>query len=92
MRQWLYVSDELCGLGFSLGFDNDGFLLLNGSLDDVLGALGLLLGDLLGLHGSSVFLREGQMSDGHVVQDDLEVIGALHKHVSDLLTNYVSLG
>ena len=45
--------------------------------DDVGLALGLLLGDLLLLDGATELLAEDEMRDRDVVEDDVEVVGAL---------------
>ena len=41
------------------------------------------LTDLFGLHSGSVLLTEAELSDGHVVQDDVEVLGSLVQLSSD---------
>lgn len=87
-----YISDELCRSGFTLSSNNDGSLLLDGSVDDVLGSLRVLLRDLLRLYCGSVFLREGQMSDGHIIQQDVEIVCSLRQQLSDLKRHHVSLG
>lgn len=87
-----YISDELGGLGLSLGSDDNRLLLLQSALHNVFGTLTVLLGHLLGLHRRRVLLREGQVGDGHVVQLDLEIERALQEQVTHLLTDLVTLG
>lgn len=55
------VSDQLGGAGLSLGADDGGLLLLAGLVDDEGGALGFLLGDLLGFDGGGEFGGEGEV-------------------------------
>lgn len=55
------VTDEFCRAGFSLCADDGGLLLLAGFVDDEGGALGFLLGDLLGFDGGGEFGGEGEV-------------------------------
>ena len=55
------VTDELGGARFTLGAHDGGLFLLPGLVDDKGGALGFLLGDLLGLDGGGEFGREGEV-------------------------------
>src|SRR4029434_5964288 len=41
------------------------------------------LTDLLGLHGGCVLFADAQLRDGHVVQDDVEVLGPLEEIAAD---------
>lgn len=50
----------------------------------------LVLTNLFGLHSSSILTAEAQLSDGHVVKDDVEVFGSFiqlpphqQRHLSD---------
>jgi hypothetical protein len=47
--------------------NDDGETLLLGALDDVLGLLGLLLGDLLSLDGARELGRKAEISDRNIV-------------------------
>lgn len=58
------VADELGGAGLTLGADDGGLLLLAGFVDDERGALGFLLGDLLGFDGGGEFGGEGEVLRG----------------------------
>ena len=62
----------------------EGGVGFRGSAHDELGALRLLLRDLLGLNGARVLAAEGQLRDGHIVQHDVEVLRALSQHVPDV--------
>jgi hypothetical protein len=86
-----YISDELGGLGLSLGSDHDRLLLLDGALHNVLGALSVLLRHLLGLHRGGVLLGEGEVRDSHVVQQDVEVRRSADQHLADLPTDELTL-
>eukprot|EP00968_Pinguiococcus_pyrenoidosus_P024561 scaffold4847_cov265-Pinguiococcus_pyrenoidosus.AAC.5 len=48
-------------------------------------ALGLLLSDLLVLDGLRKLPAEGEVRDGHVVQDEVEVLRAFRQRVADLV-------
>jgi hypothetical protein len=58
------VTDELGGAGLTLCADDGGLLLLAGLVDDEGGALGFLLGDLLGFYGGGEFGGEGEVLGG----------------------------
>jgi hypothetical protein len=58
------VSDQLGGAGLTLGAHDGGLLLLAGFVDDEGGALGFLLGDLLGLDGGGELGGEGEVLAG----------------------------
>jgi hypothetical protein len=55
------VTNQLRGTGLTLGADDGGLLLLAGFVDDEGGALGFLLGDLLGFNGGGEFGGEGEV-------------------------------
>ena len=55
------VADQLGTAGLSLGAHDGGLLLLAGFVDDEGGALGFLLGDLLGFDGGGEFGGEGEV-------------------------------
>jgi hypothetical protein len=55
------VTDELGGAGLTLCAHDGGLLLLAGLVDDEGGALGFLLGDLLGFYGGGEFGGEGEV-------------------------------
>lgn len=52
-------------------------------LNQQLSSLGILLSNLLGLNGSSVFAAKGQVSDGHIIHDKPEVTTTLGQLLSD---------
>ncbi len=76
------LSQHLCGLGLSLSLHDLLLLLLLGPVHDERRPLRLLLRHLLGLHGRRVLAAEAQLSDGHVVQDDVEVAGAVSQDLA----------
>lgn len=43
----------------------------------------LVLTNLFGLHGGRVLSAEAELSDGHIVQDDVEVFGPLEQLSAD---------
>jgi hypothetical protein len=55
------VTNQLGGTGFTLGANDHGLLLLAGLVDDEGGALGFLLGDLLGFDCGGELGREGKV-------------------------------
>lgn len=57
------VTNQLSGTGLTLCADDGGLLLLTGFVDDEGGALGFLLGDLLGFDGGGEFGGEGEVLD-----------------------------
>lgn len=59
------VTDEFGGAGFTLSANNGGLFLLAGFIDDEGGALGFLLGDLLGFDGGGKFGGEGEVLRGY---------------------------
>lgn len=85
------VTDELGSLGLTLGLDHNRLLLLQSTLDNVLGALSVLLGDLLGLNSGRVFLGEGKVSDTDIIEDDIEFGSAAVQHLANLGTDNVTL-
>ena len=48
------------------------------------GSLGVLLSNLLALHSMRVLFAEGQIGDGHIVQHDVEEVGALREDSADV--------
>ena len=58
------VTDQLGGAGLTLCAHDGGLLLLAGLVDDEGGALGFLLGDLLGFDGGGEFGGEGEVLGG----------------------------
>ena len=85
------ISDQLSGLGFSLSSQNGSFSFFFTLEDDKFGTLGSLLGDLLGFNSASEITRELEVSDGNIIEDDVEFKGAFGKDFSDLLRNFLSL-
>ncbi len=70
------LANQLRGLCLSLGPHDGANLLLLCPVHNEGGALGLLLGNLLGLHGGCEFRREGNDSQRDIVQLDVEARGA----------------
>lgn len=85
-------SDKLDGFGWGFGLDDDGLFGLLGLFDLVLGPFGLLLGDLFGLNGIEILFAKGELGDGDVVDDDVEVGCPFGEEVSDSVGDLVSLG
>mmetsp|Transcript_43946 Transcript_43946/g.138123 ORF Transcript_43946/g.138123 Transcript_43946/m.138123 type:complete len:329 (+) Transcript_43946:195-1181(+) len=77
--------DEAGGLGLTLGPNDAGLTLLVRLLHEEALALGVLLSHLLVLNGLGELPAEGQVRDGHVVEDEVEILGALRERVADLL-------
>jgi hypothetical protein len=61
------LTNQLCGTSLTLGADNSGLLFLAGFVDHEGGALGFLLGDLLGFDGGGEFGGEGEVLGGLLV-------------------------
>ena len=61
-------ADEFGRLGFTFSVDNNSSLLLQCLLYDLLRSFRVLLSDLFSLYSSCVLLREGQVSDRHIVK------------------------
>ena len=78
------VADELRTLGLSLRLDHRRPALLLRLVHDEPRPLRLLLRHLLRLDGRGVLLAEGEVRNGHVVQDEVELSGALQKHRANL--------
>ena len=85
-------SKKFGGLGLTLSLDNRRSLVLDGLLHKVLGSFSLLLRDLLLFDGLCELRAEMEVSNGHIVKDDVEVAKSLSKTVSDLLRDLLSLG
>ena len=76
--------NDLGGGGLALGANHRSLFFLFRFRDDVRLALGLLLGDLLLLDGAAELLAEDEVRDRHVVQNNVEVVGALRERTADL--------
>ena len=76
---------------FSLGSDNDLLSLLFGLLDQILGSLGLLLGNLFLFDGPGEFGSETEVSDGHIVKHNVEISQSNLESLLDGGTNHLSL-
>jgi hypothetical protein len=92
------VTNQLGRAGLTLRADDGGLLLLAGLVDDEGGALGFLLGDLLGFNGSGKFGGEGEVlgyvskklqkewnsaySQRNVIKHDVESRRSPHKVVA----------
>jgi len=61
------LTNQLGGTGLTLGADDGGLLLLAGFVDHEGGALGFLLGDLLGFDGGGEFGGECEVLMGGLV-------------------------
>ena len=77
-----------------LAFGLNDFLLLflPGPVDDKGCPLGLLLGDLLGLDGCGVLAAEGQLRDGDIVKNDVEILGSVGQQLADHHGHLLTLG
>lgn len=67
------ITEKGSGLSFTRSLDDRGSLVLEGLLDEILSAFGLLLRDLLLFDSLGEFRAEVQVSDGYVVKHDVEV-------------------
>ena len=85
-------SKKFGGFGLTLSLDNRRSLVLDGLLNKVLGSFSLLRRDLLLFNGLGELRSEMQVSDGHIVKNDVEIAKSLSKAVSDLLGDLLSLG
>lgn len=77
------LADNVGTLGFTLSPDNVGLTLLLRTLDDESCPLGVLLGDLLLLNGTSELLAEGHVGNGDILQGDIKLRGTLKKVGTD---------
>jgi hypothetical protein len=77
-------TNNLGGRGLALGADDARLLFLFGLGNNISLALGLLLGDLLLLDGAAELLAEDEVRDGDIVQNNIEVVGALRERRADL--------
>ena len=82
---------EAARLGLALGPDDVGLLLLLGLDHNELGALGLLLHDLLRLDGLGELGAELEVGDGDVLQRDVELGRARGQLLAHLLRHFVTL-
>jgi len=85
------LSEKFGGLGFTLSPDNCGLFVLQGLFDLELGSLGLLLGDLFLFDGLRELRTEVEISNGDIVELDVEVSQSFVETVSDSLTDLFSL-
>jgi len=85
------LADRLSCLGFTLGTDDAGLTLLLGLLDDESCPLRLLLSDLLLLDGLGELSAKGHMRDGHVLQSNVEFLGALQQLSTDAIAHGLTL-
>jgi hypothetical protein len=79
-------------LRVTLGADDVGQLLLLSLLDKEASTLSLLLGDLLVLDGAGKLGAKGQVRDGNVVQDDVELLGTRVERLAAVCRHHLSLG
>eukprot|EP00166_Cyanidium_caldarium_P002155 ctg_2168.g342 len=77
------VADEFGAAGLALRADDGGLFVLQRLLHQEAAALSLLLRHLLGLYGRGVLLAKRQVRDGDVVEEDVEVFGALDEVALD---------
>merc|ERR1711939_772900 len=85
------LTDHPGRLGITLSPDDDTALVLQSLLHNELGALRLLLGDLLGLNGSGILAAEAEVSDRHIIEIDEEVGSTLPKTVLNHAAHQLSL-
>lgn len=86
------LANRLGGLSLALGPNHARLPLLLGLLDDEASALGLLLGNLLLLDGLGELLAKGHVGDGHVLEGDVELVGALRQLGADAVRHGLALG
>lgn len=84
------LGDVVGGLGLTLGPDDGSLSLLVGLVDKVLGPLRVLLRHLFSLDSLGELLAKRHVGDGHVLQLDVELRGALLQVVSDLVGHHLS--
>ena len=85
------LSEKFGCLGFTLSLDNSGLFVLHGLFDLELGSLSLLLGDLFLFDGLRELRAEVKVSNGDIVELDVEVSQSDVETVSDSLTDLFSL-
>mmetsp|Transcript_38971 Transcript_38971/g.81505 ORF Transcript_38971/g.81505 Transcript_38971/m.81505 type:complete len:320 (+) Transcript_38971:36-995(+) len=85
------ISDHRGRLPLSLGMDDCLLLLFLGLQDQVPCTLRLLLCHLLGLHSLLILRAEVEVRNRHIVQEDVEVIGALHQPLPDHAAHELAL-
>lgn len=85
-------ADDIGTLGFTFCADNVGLTLLLSALDDKAGSLGILLGNLFLLNGAGEFLAESHVSDGYILEGDVELFSAAHEIGADAVRHGLSLG
>ena len=77
-------TNNLGGGRLALGADDARLFFLFRFGHNISLALGLLLGDLLLLDGAAELLAEDEVRDGDIVQNNIEVVGALRERRADL--------
>jgi hypothetical protein len=85
-------ANRIRGLGLALRANDIRLPLLLGLFNDEARALGLLLGDLLLLDGLGELLAERHVRDGHVLEGDVELAGALEQVGADAVGHGFALG
>mmetsp|Transcript_21524 Transcript_21524/g.61866 ORF Transcript_21524/g.61866 Transcript_21524/m.61866 type:complete len:216 (+) Transcript_21524:380-1027(+) len=85
------LGDELRGLRLALGADDRRQPLLVGHLHHELLALRVLVGHLLLLDGTGEFFAIGEVRDGHIVHEDIELLRPLHNAPADDLRHLLPL-
>mmetsp|Transcript_3611 Transcript_3611/g.8683 ORF Transcript_3611/g.8683 Transcript_3611/m.8683 type:complete len:222 (-) Transcript_3611:47-712(-) len=85
------LGNHLCGLGLALGADDRRLPLLLRSCHDELLPLGVLLGNLLLLDCPGELFAVGEVGDGDVVHQDVELPCAMDDGLADLLRDMLAL-
>jgi hypothetical protein len=86
------LGDEARGLALPLSADDSGAPLLLGARDEEPGSLSLLLRGLLLLNGERELRAVGEVGDGDVLQDDVELARAAPERVGDERRDLGTLG
>lgn len=84
-------SDKSSSLSFSLCFDDGTLFLLKGLVDYVLSSFSFLLSNLLELNSFLELISESQMGEGHIVNNNEEVLCSALKVLSDDVRHLLSL-
>lgn len=86
------LRDDGSALGFTLSADNVRLAFLFGTLDNEPRPLSILLRNLLLLNSTGEFTTECHVSDGDILEGDMELLGALEELGPDAVRNLLTLG
>ena len=84
-------SDEFDRLWLCLSLDDDWLLNIFSHFDNVTCSFSFLLSDLLGFGSFLIFLREGELSDGNILNVNVEKFSSFFKSFLDFLWDFISL-